>query len=198
MAKSRSARRMERLLALLKDEMVWAWSTLELARVFEREASTKRDAGLAALIFHSARREAILAAARLASTDQESLTMHYLVDHARNHPQIFRAAPPGDLEQVLNRWDEGWRQWLGFADTLRAHRDRLLAHLDRKVLNEPEALSGLQVRLDEVEGLLEFMLDTLSAIYSLYYHEVLDLGSERRRVRDEGRRLAAFLRPQEK
>jgi len=111
MARSTSARRLGRILALLKDEMTWAWSALEVARALEQRHAPAQASGLSAFIHRAARQEAILAASRLISSDQESVTLHYLMDHVRHHPQIFRGASPGELDRLLARWDQDWLEW---------------------------------------------------------------------------------------
>ena len=193
MARSTSARRLGRILALLKDEMTWAWSALEVARALEQRHDPAQASGLSAFIHRAARQEAILSASRLISSDQESVTLHYLMDHVRHHPQIFRGASPGELDRLLARWDQDWLEWREFATRLRAYRDRRLAHLDRKALNEPEAFSSIEISLEDLSGLLEFVQDQVGAIYGLYHNKQLDLQPLREEIGRAAGCLAVHL-----
>jgi hypothetical protein len=91
----------------------------------------------------------IIGIAGLFSTDQESITVSYLLDLASNHPYDFTHLAP---EQVGNAVEKSRREIESVADLvdrIRTIRDRRLAHLDRKHVNEPQTMNDVKLGLEE-------------------------------------------------
>jgi hypothetical protein len=115
-------------------------------------------------------REAILGITRLTDENPESINFKLLLDMAENHPRLFRHSPVEARTLV-----ESNRLRLANLDpilkALRPVRDRELAHLDRKHLNDPAVVSPEPIQLQD----LFHCVDILNVILSDIWQALLDI-----------------------
>jgi hypothetical protein len=121
----------------------------------------------------------LIGLAGMLSTDQESITLGYLMDLASNHPYDFKYC---SAEQLKNKVDQA-RKSLESLDKvesrLRAIRDRRLAHVDRKLINEPEAMHSLKISNSEAHEVLLVIEEVFSTFYRAFHGEEIALQTER-------------------
>ena len=140
------------------------------------------------VVEEACRREALLSLAKLLIAEGESISIDYLLNCALEVPsRVFQQATRDEiLESVLEN-----RQQIGelapLAEQLKAQRDRLLAHLDRKHVNEPEVLEFEPLETELVIGTFE-KLGEIIQIYKSY------LGVEERSFEGEDLDLDAATR----
>jgi len=112
--------------------------------------------------------EAILGITRLTDENQESINFKLLLDMAENHPRLFKYSPVEVRTLVeSNR--------LRLADLgmllkgLRSLRDRKLAHLDRKQLNDPASVSPEPIQSKDLSHCVDVLTMILSDLWQAFY-----------------------------
>ena len=68
-------------------------------------------------------------------------------------------------------------------------RDRRLAHLDRKHINEPVIINRLQIEFDEIDHTFKFLTEVLNTYCAYYDQTQLDLNDYQRIIQDDLNRL---------
>ncbi|MGD8848578.1 MAG: hypothetical protein PVI81_04995 [Anaerolineales bacterium] len=155
----------------------------EIVKQMARERSHPSDvvAQSPGAICESAWRALLIGLAGVLSTDQESITLTYLLDLASNHPHFFRFSEQNSLMQVVDRSRTKLRELDEVELKLRLERDRRLAHLDRKLINEPDSFEENRIQLEEALDVLKITEQIVSTLYS-YFHgepiEFLDMREE--------------------
>jgi hypothetical protein len=108
------------------------------------------------VVEEACRREALLSLAKLLIAEGESISIDYLLNCALEIPsRVFHRAT---RDEILESVQEN-RQQIGelapLVEELKAQRDRILAHLDRKHVNEPEVLDFELLDMGLVIGTFE-------------------------------------------
>lgn len=122
-------------------------------------------------VYQSSRRSLLIGLAGMLSTDQESITLEYLLDLAVNHPYDFEHASPDQLKAQTEAARSRLGVLGGVEEKLRAMRDRRLAHLDRKLINEPGSMQQLDISLAECDPILRAIEVIVDDFYAAYYGE---------------------------
>jgi hypothetical protein len=125
-------------------------------------------------IYEAAWRAFLIGLAGLTSTDQESITINYLLDLAANHPHSFRFSDQKSIQEFIARSRGMLLQLDPIERKLRSERDRRLAHLDRKLINEPDLFEADNIRLEDADHVLEIAEQIVSTLYLYYYGEPIE------------------------
>lgn len=165
-------RRIEEVLRILCLEMKTQGKFQVVVETFNELDPSRLEMDLEALILikEACWRALLIGLAGMLSTDQESITMKYLLDLADNHPYDFDQLGPQEVKRLVVRSREELESIAGLESRLRAIRDQRLAHLDRKQLNEPGVndTGSIGIRdLAEGLGVVEKVLERLTAAYGL-------------------------------
>lgn len=134
-------------------------------------------------LYQASWRALLIGLAGLLSTDQESITLCYLLDLAGNHPHDFARWTPEQVQAEVRSSRQSLAALDDFEERLRALRDRRLAHLDRKHINEPETFSDLTIRLLEAQEVLKFIERTVRDFHLAFYDEDVLFDDHKRRSR---------------
>lgn len=109
-------------------------------------------------------RETILGITRLTDDDPESINFKLLLNMAENHPRILQNSSIDPRTLV-----ETNRLRLANLDpllkALRPIRDRELAHLDRKHVNDPSAVFPQSIQVQELAQCVDILTDILSDLW---------------------------------
>lgn len=120
-------------------------------------------------VYEASQRSLLIGLAGVLSTDQESITLSYLLDLASNKPYSFNAAAPERVKQVA----ETGRRLLESIDSvetrLRSVRDRRLAHLDRKMINDPSLYTESRLDFEETSAALATVEQVLSPLLAAFH-----------------------------
>ena len=120
-------------------------------------------------IFQSSWRSLLIGLAGMLSTDQESITLSYLLDLAENHPYDFKHATPDTVKNQTSAARDRLAEFTVLEQRLRIIRDRRLAHLDRKLINEPEVVNDFVVSLDQCREILRSIEKIIEDLYAAFY-----------------------------
>jgi hypothetical protein len=114
-----------------------------------KDLLSSKEAHILEPIQIAAWRTLIIGLAGMYSTDQESITVSYLLDLASNHPYDFKHATPQKVKYAVEKSRAEIESVGDFGERMRTIRDRRLAHLDRKHVNEPQSMIDIQLSIEE-------------------------------------------------
>lgn len=122
-------------------------------------------------------RETILGITRLTDDDPESINFKLLLNMAGNHPRILQNSSIDPRTLV-----ETNRLRLANLDpllkALRPVRDRELAHLDRKHVNDPSAVFPQSIQVQELAQCVDILTDILSDLWQALHGVPLEAHHE--------------------
>jgi hypothetical protein len=185
--------RLEDTLGFLSGQLHWGWISLKSAKVLH-----DTDWGASAIWFRRAAYQAclkdtLLTLARLVIEHKDSITFFYLFAQAQHSPQLFEFAEPDQVRAVATQHKRTIQDH-ELVPTIKVLRDKVLAHFDRKHINDPSAITSAPVDMIEVERCYEELLHILN-VYKRYYEDSeLYLGLTEEAVRDDVDHLAELIR----
>ncbi len=113
-------------------------------------------------------REAILGITRLMDNDQESINFKLLLDMVENHPRILRYNLVENKTLVgINRHRLAEQDVL--LKALRPIRDRELAHLDRKHINDPSVGITFQIPVKDLSRCTDVLSEILADFWRSFH-----------------------------
>ncbi len=130
-------------------------------------------------IVESAWRSLLLRLAGLLSNDQESITLSYLLDLASNHPYSFKCSKPQSVRALIELGRKELTEIDEIEQKLRSERDRKLAHLDRKLINEPDSFTEISVDFEETSQALQTAEQIVSRFFLAFHGEKVDFSELR-------------------
>jgi hypothetical protein len=96
--------------------------------------------------------ETILALSKLLIDDSDSITIYYLLNHAKCNSRTFPYAKPEEIKRTVREHEKVLKKYENLKANIKFQRDRKLAHFDRKHINNPtEISSNPSVNMEEVE-----------------------------------------------
>jgi hypothetical protein len=159
MSKSRKA--LQAIAASLSAQLARGWAALRVARQIEaarRTEGARRDerigraTSLCATIEEACVESAILALARLTVSHKDSISVAYLLNCMQHSPSAF---PLPERAATLDAVAQHQEQLVGLqplVERVKDHRDRTIAHLDKRYVNRRDTLHTYPPpALDEVE-----------------------------------------------
>jgi hypothetical protein len=120
----------------------------------------------------AALREAILGICRLTLGDKESIDFKMLLNYVENHPQIMMPSKE-KCKELVNTNRARLMSLQPFIQSLRPIRDRELAHLDRKHLNDPSAIIPKPIIVKDLARSVDVLSLILSDIWQALNGEPL-------------------------
>jgi len=110
--------------------------------------------------------------------NDDSVNVQYLFRQAGNNPSLFRFANPGEIESMIPKHLALLDSHKGIIDILKNQRDKNLAHLDRKHVNQPGwHESQPELNWSEVESLYQDLVSIMNSYFKLFYGKKFDFGN---------------------
>ncbi|MBN1266704.1 MAG: hypothetical protein JXA25_14505 [Anaerolineales bacterium] len=135
---------------------------------------TTAGAAVLAVTTEACLQAGILGLARLTIPDKESVTIWYLLDFLRNHPQLFPDISRTKLITLREEMQQTIQAHEELLKKVQHWRDRSLAHRDRKWINNPEHLASSELSPAELKTLLGAVRDILLQACLLLETDSLD------------------------
>lgn len=156
-----------------------------LHQAFEK-SQLARSSHFLAVVYHASLREALLAFARLVEQRKHDseVTVYWLLKYAENNPHLFPNADSAEVKESAEKHKKRLQEYQTLIDSALEQRDRILAHLDKKYINNPDALlsnpEGVNlVKLEQCFQMIFEILDFYMGYYgSSYYFEFLEKAIE--------------------
>lgn len=136
--------------------------------------------------------QAILSLAKLGIFERESVSVEYLLNCASQNVKAFRFASLGELEMKIEHHRHLLAEQKPFFDKVKGMRDRILAHLDRKHINEPDVIEQVQIEFNEIDHCFTIFVEILNTYKGYYDRSQLDLSSNQQIIQDEVDNLVGF------
>jgi hypothetical protein len=140
-----------------------------------RESQLMKNSYLFFGVYEATKREAILALARIMKEHPDSITIHYLFNLLENNPRLLSSDNSESVRRVVAGHRAQLEKYEPLIESVCEQRDRVLAHLDRKHVNNPSDLFAYPqgVNLTELGECLWKVLDVLN-FYAGYYGNEFD------------------------
>jgi hypothetical protein len=146
---------------------------------------------LLSMTYQACFNQVVLSLARLGIHERESVSIEYLLNCAWQNTKAFRFTDRQELEGQIKTHRQLLLEKGPFLEKVKALRDRMLAHLDRKHINEPEIISTLQIQFDQIEQTFETFLQILNYYKESYDSTQIDLSTSKQMLREDIARLVA-------
>jgi hypothetical protein len=120
----------------------------------------------------AAAREAVLSLSKLTKKQQDSVTVYYLFNVLEKSPDRFCSDSADTVRKSVAAHRERLDKYRPLLESVWEHRDRVVAHLDRKHITHPSHLFTHSdvVNFTELEACLRDLLDILNH-YARYLHK---------------------------
>ncbi|MBU0494645.1 MAG: DUF433 domain-containing protein [Chloroflexi bacterium] len=152
----------ESILHQLSELLTSGWYSLQIMKVLEQAVKSHQITNARYFFvwtYQTSERESILTLAKLAIPDKDSITIHCLLNHALQSRRAFPFATPAEIKQAVARDKKQLEGFAPLIETIKGERDHVLAHFDRKLVNDPlKAFSHRPVDMTEVERCLQELL----------------------------------------
>lgn len=168
---SKSPHKLREIVQYLSDQLTRGWAALWVAQQIDgaRQSGRLRNAhAFWGTTYEASVESAILALARLIVPHKDAISVEYLLNCVYQSPSAF---PRPEREAVM-RTVAQHRALLGaigpLVDRVKNHRDRTIAHLDKRHVNQQDLLESQRpIDLDEIERAFGRILAVLNA-YRVY------------------------------
>jgi hypothetical protein len=128
---------------------------------------------------------ALLCLAKLGIYERESVSIEYLLNCASQNLKAFRYVKRDELDATIMHHRHLLAERKPFLEKVKVLRDRILAHLDRKHINEPEIINPLQIQPGEIEQTFEIFLEIINCYKGYYDQTTIDLATRKQELGDD-------------
>ncbi|MBE0411990.1 MAG: hypothetical protein IBX69_19860 [Anaerolineales bacterium] len=136
--------------------------------------------------------QALLSLAKLGIHERESVSIEYLLNCASQNTKAFRYASREQIEQKIESHRHLLQEKQPLFERVKVLRDRILAHLDRKHINEPGLFERLDVDFYEIGQCFEIFTEILNTYKGYFDRSHLDLSSSIQIIQKDIDRLAGL------
>ena len=136
-------------------------------------------------VYDACLREAILSLAKLLVLDKESINIYYLLNIATQNPEIFRFAESNKIKDTVTKHEILLENLQPFIDEVKGQRDQVIAHLDRKHINNPTKILSNQINLTEIDRSFDVLLQLVKTYMGYYGAGDFSFGIIESNVRQE-------------
>jgi hypothetical protein len=97
--------------------------------------------------------ESILSLSKLFIGHQDSVSLPYLLDYARNNPKSFSLSTEARVIETVNESEMRLKQFDSLKQIIKFNRDKSLAHIDlQHITNPSEILKRSNINMNDVEA----------------------------------------------
>ncbi len=161
-----------------------------------KDGQLKREVAFFEIVYDACRREALLSLAKLVIAEKESLSVEYLLNCALEVPSKgFAHASREELKAAVSEHRHRLAELAPLVEDLKARRDRSLAHLDRKHVNEPQILANAAIDLEKVDQAFEMSREIINVYRGYFGMPALTFEAMRAGLNEEMVNLAFSFRP---
>lgn len=173
----------------LCDELDRGNHFFQIFKFLEEAYRKKRIIGVApyffAGVYDACLREAILSLAKLLVPDKDSINIYYLLNIATQNPEIFPFVEANKVKEAVTKHQRLIEELQPFIEELRGQRDQVIAHLDRKHINNSTKMLSDQINLTETEKSFDVLLQIINTYVGYYDDKSFSFGVIESNVRQE-------------
>ncbi|RLI51185.1 MAG: hypothetical protein DRP09_19475 [Candidatus Thorarchaeota archaeon] len=163
--------RIQDTIGFLGDQLERGWSYFQCAKSLHKADQANKLSSARYFfitVYQACLHEAVLVLSKLVIAHKDSITVFYLLDQAENNPHLFSHTTHENVDMFVKKHKELLGNYGSLIDSVRNQRDRVIAHLDRKHINDPSTISNLPVNMVEVEKCFQDILEIIN-VYKKYY-----------------------------
>jgi hypothetical protein len=170
--------RMEAILGYLSHELHRGILFLNIVKALhtaynKQQLTSARD--FFAGTYEACLRESLISFSKIVMPDQNSITIDYLLNCAMQSPQVFSRIAKADLQKLVTRHKAQLDAFRPLFENVKVQRDRVLAHLDRKHINDPSAVFAESIDMVEVERCFGALLQIINGYNRVFDNSELSL-----------------------
>jgi hypothetical protein len=169
--------KLENIIQAACDELNWGVRSFYAAKILH-STQLRLTRSLFDTFYFSCLDESALILSRIAITkSNDSLHLKYLFEYARENSKLFKFAKPGEIERTVDAHLSLLESYDGFLVALTVQRDKNLAHLDLKHINQTNwHESQPMLDMERMEELYKDLTQILSAYFLMFYGREIDFG----------------------
>lgn len=171
--------KIEAILGYLSNELLRGMLFFNIVKNL-RNAYTKRQLTSARYFFAGAYeaclRESLISFSKVVMPNPDSISIDYLLNCAIQTPRAFPRITKDDLQKLVARHRAQLGAFQPLLENVKAQRDRILAHLERKHINDPSAVFAEPIDMSEVEKGFSVLLQIVNAYKRMFDNSELVLG----------------------
>lgn len=167
--------RLEETLDSLSRQLNWGWSFLTSAKALHNTDWQACARWFRLVSYQACLNEAVLVLAKVVIEHKDSITLFYLFNQAEHTPHLFEFADADQLRDSLAEHRKAIKEH-SLLPTIKSQRDKVLAHFDKKHINDPTVITSAPVDMTEVEHCYEQLLDIFNTYQGYYNDSELYLG----------------------
>jgi hypothetical protein len=170
--------RMEAILGYLSHELHRGILFLNIVKALHtaynnQQLTSARD--FFAGTYEACLRESLISFSKIVMPDQNSITIDYLLNCAIQSPRVFPRITKEDLQKQVMHHKAQLDAFRPLFENVKVQRDRILAHLDRKHINDPSAVFAEPIDMAEVERCFKVLLQILNGYKRVFDNSELSL-----------------------
>lgn len=159
-------------LEFLSGQLTQGWLFFQCTRSLHKAYQANRLTSARyffAAAYYAFLHESVLVLSKLIIQHKDSICMFYLLNQAENNTRLFKFATPDCVKQSVKEHRALLDNYAPLVESVRTQRDRVIAHLDRKNINDPSAIFSAPVNMTEVGDCFQAILGILN-VYKGYYN----------------------------
>lgn len=187
--------RLEHTLGFLSGRLNWGWLFLQTAKALHNTSWRASAIWFHRVAYEACIRESIIVLDDLLShtpKGQDSINLYYLFNQADHKSHLFQLANP---DQVRAAVADHRRRIVDhrLKPTLETVRDKVVAHFDRKHINDPAAIARSPIDMSAVEDAYSEVLSILNVYLGYYDDSALHLTLGGDQVREDIEYIAQLI-----
>ena len=177
--------RVQQILKSLETDLVFGWAGCQAAKHYSHaiQSDTRMShTWLHWISFVACQRESVMALARLTDHQEQSVSLSTLLRYSDQNTQEYKHATPEEVHLQIRK-DTRWLGEHKTFDKVRALRDRVLAHTDKKKFSQPGHMIPFDVEILEAEETIEAIHTITDKYRWLYDNSMFELSLKKPRTR---------------
>lgn len=162
----KSSLKIKDILSYLSDQLGRGWLALQVSKyLYQAFQNSKITSARYFFIsaYLSCTESAVLALSRLVIPNQDSINIEYLLNTAKHNSKVFSNVGKEEVLKAILEHEQKLKTIASLMVSIKDHRDRTLAHLDRKHINDPAAIiANPSIDMQEVEKVFYLILQIIN------------------------------------
>jgi len=185
----KSAQKIKDVLGYLSDQLVRGWVALQVSKHLY-QALQNQKITCARYFFTSAylscTESAVLTLSRLIIPNNDSINIAYLLNVSKQNPKAFSYTGKEEVLKAVLEYEQKIETIASLVVSIKDHRDRTIAHLDRKYINDPTVIfANPPIDMREVERVFHLVLQIINTYKGYFDSSELYLAHLEKEVEDD-------------
>lgn len=177
------------ILGYLSDQLVRGWVALQVSK-YLHQAFQNQKITCARYFFTSAylscTESAVLTLSRLIIPNNDSINIEYLLNVSKHNLKAFSYGSKEEVLKAILEHEQKLGAIASLVVSIKDHRNRTIAHLDRKYINDPTVIfANPPIDMREVERVFQLVLQIINTYKGYFDSSELYLAHLEKDVEDD-------------